>query len=79
MSHWIKACEQKPKEVFTHGRESENVLIAFKDPNFKFWFYDVAYYVHSDYGGHWVSAKTDCIAAAPDYWKYITPPEIEPI
>lgn len=79
MSQWVKACEQKPREVFTHGRESKNVLIAFKDSNFEFWFYDVAYYAHSDCGGHWMSASRNCIAVAPDYWKYITPPEIEPI
>ena len=79
MSSWIDANKHKPAEFYTYGRESINVLIAFKEPPLSCWCYDVAYFVHSDNGGHWVGASTNCIARAPAYWRHITPPEIDPL
>lgn len=79
MSSWIDANKHKPAEFYAYGRESKNVLIAFKEPPLDSWQYEVAYFVQSDNGGHWVGASTNCITRFPDYWKQITPPEIEPI
>lgn len=79
MSNWIKADKHKPAEFYAHGRESQNVLVAYKDAHFNFWYYNIAFYVHSEKIGYWMSATSNCIIDSPLYWKHIASPEVEPI
>ena len=50
MSNWIKVDTHKPAEVYSHGRESQNVLVAYKDKHFNFWYYNIAFYVYGEKG-----------------------------
>lgn len=70
---WKSVKDELPKELFTYGCESSDVLIAAKP--YGVWEYGIAYVVRTTDGVEWYSSQKAC-KVYPEYWKDIDQPTI---